>query len=76
MGKKPKLLEKSERHFSLHTPVAITSPLSSPRFAILQITHTVYFSSLNQAQVKLSPFRAFLGLLPPLLTCSSYPPLL
>lgn len=51
------------------------SHLSSPRFATLQ-TFTLCFSSLNQAQVKLTHLHASLGLLPPHFTCSSYPPLL
>lgn len=57
------------------TPSYHLSPLSSPQFAILQ-TLTLCFSSLNQAQVKLTHLCASLGLLPPHLTCSSYPPLL
>lgn len=51
------------------------SPFSSPWFAVLQ-TLTLCFSSLNKAQVKLTHLLASLDLLPPHLTCFSYPPLL
>lgn len=51
-------------------------PLSGPRFAVLQTPTTLYFSPLNQAQVKLTHLTAPLSLLLPHRVCPSHLPLL
>ena len=58
---------------SLHTaPLSYhLSPLSRPQFMVLQ-TPTLYFSPLNQAQVKPTHHPTSLSLLPPHLLCPSH----